>query len=81
MNKKNKSIISLCAMSFILLAASATSPALATIADSFPNAPASVVSSIATISNLFGVPFMIVTGVIGGKRTGFRQLAIIGLQK
>lgn len=79
MNKKNKSIISLCAMSFILLAASATSPALATIADSFPNAPASVVSSIATISNLFGVPFMIVTGVIGGKRAGFRQLAIIGL--
>lgn len=79
MNKNHKSIISLCAMSFILLAASATSPALATIAESFPDAPASVVSSIATISNLFGVPFMIITGIIGGKRTGFRQLAIIGL--
>lgn len=65
-------------MSFILLASSATSPALSTIAKSFPDAPSSLIASIATISSLTSVPFTIISGLIAGKKVRFRTISIVG---
>jgi len=79
MNRKIKAIIAICAMSFITLASSATSPALATIAESFPNASAEAIASIATLSSLTAVPFTILSGLLAGNKIKFRALASLGL--
>lgn len=79
MNKKTKAIMAICAMSFITLASSATSPALSTIADNFPEASAEAIASIATLSSLTAVPFTVISGLLLGKRAKFRTLANIGL--
>lgn len=78
-SKKTKSIISICAMSFLTLASSATSPALATISRSFPEASSEAIASIATISSLTAVPFTIISGLLIGKKVKFRLMASIGL--
>ena len=77
--RKQKAIVAICAMSFIVLAASATSPALATISQSFPDAPATAIASIATLSTLTAVPFTILSGLIAGRRIRFRTLTLVGL--
>jgi MFS family permease len=74
-----KAIIALCAMAFIGLAASATSPALATIGQNFPMASAEAIASIATLSTITSVPLTILSGLIAGKKVKFRTLAIAGL--
>lgn len=79
MNRKTRAIIAICAMSFITLASSATSPALSTIADNFPEASAEAIASIATLSSLTAVPFTILSGLLLGKRAKYRTLALIGL--
>ncbi len=78
-SQKIKSVIAICAMSFIVLASSATSPALATISRNFPEASATAIASIATLSNLTAVPFTILSGVIAGRKIRFRTLTMIGL--
>ena len=55
MDRKLKAILAILAMAFITLAASATSPALATISRSFPEASATAIASIATLSSLTAV--------------------------
>lgn len=79
MNKKLKAILAILAMSFISLAASATSPALATISQSFPGASPTAIASIATLSSLTAVPCTILSGMIAGRRVRFRTLTAIGL--
>lgn len=79
MSRKTKAIIAICAMSFITLASSATSPALSTIADNFPEASEEAIASIATLSSLTAVPFTILSGLLLGKRVKFRTLASVGL--
>ena len=78
-NRKIDSIIALCAMSFITLASSATSPALSTIAGSFPEASSEAIASIATLSSLTAVPFTILSGLVVGKKIRFRAMALLGL--
>ena len=79
MNRKLKAILAILAMSFISLAASATSPALATISQSFPEASPTAIASIATLSSLTAVPCTILSGMIAGRRIRFRTLTVIGL--
>lgn len=79
MKKTLKPMIAIMAMTFIGLASSATSPALATIAKSFPDASSTAIASIATLSSLTAVPFTIVSGLVVGRRIKFRTLACIGL--
>ena len=79
MSKKLKAILAILAMSFINLAASATSPALATISQSFPGASSTAIASIATLSSLTAVPCTILSGMIAGRKIRFRTLTIIGL--
>ena len=78
-NQKLKSILAILAMSFITLAASATSPALATISKSFPEASPTAIASIATLSSLTAVPCTILSGMIAGRRVRFRTLTALGL--
>ena len=78
-NKKMNAIIALCAMSFITLASSATSPALSTIAKSFPEASSEAIASIATLSSLTAVPFTVLSGLIVGKKIKFKLMAVLGL--
>ena len=79
MNRKRKAILAILAMAFISLAASATSPALATITRSFPEASPTAIASIATLSSLTAVPCTILSGMIAGRRVKFRTLTAIGL--
>ena len=79
MNGKRKAILAILAMAFISLAASATSPALATISRSFPKASPTAIASIATLSSLTAVPCTILSGVVAGRRIRFRTLTAIGL--
>ena len=79
MNRKHKAILAILAMAFISLAASATSPALATISQSFPEASPTAIASIATLSSLTAVPCTILSGMIAGRRIRFRTLTAIGL--
>ena len=79
MDRKLKAILAILAMAFITLAASATSPALATIAQSFPDAPATAIASIATLSSLTAVPCTILSGMIAGRKVRFRTLTAVGL--
>ena len=79
MNRQWRAIIAICAMSFTILAASATSPALSTIALSFPDAPATAIASIATLSSLTSMVGTVITGAVAGKYIRFRPLAMIGL--
>lgn len=78
-NKKLHSIIAILAMSFIGLASSATSPALATISQNFPNASDAAIASIATLSNLTAVPCTILSGVVVGRKVRFRTMTLLGL--
>lgn len=78
-NKKLQSIIALCSMNFIVLASSATSPALASISVNFPDASSVAVASIATLSCLTAVPFAIISGLVVGKKISFRKMSILGL--
>jgi MFS family permease len=78
-NENWKAIIALCAMSFLGLASSATSPALATIGQNFPTATAEQIAAIATLSTLTGVPLTIISGLVAGRKVKFRTLAITGL--
>ena len=79
MNKKFKAILAILAMAFINLAASATSPALATISQSFPGSSPTAIASIATLSALTAVPCTILSGMIAGRRVRFRTLTALGL--
>ena len=79
MNRKQKSIVAICSMCFIVLASSATSPALSTIADSFPEAPSTAIASIATLSSLTAMLGTMITGVVAGKIIKFRPLSLLSL--
>ena len=76
---KVRATIAIGAMSFITLASSATSPALSTIAKSFPAASSEAIASIATLSSLTAVVFTIVSGLLVGKKVKFTLMAVIGL--
>ena len=78
-SRKTNAIIALCAMSFITLASSATSPALSTIAKSFPDASSEAIASIATLSSLTAVPFTVISGLLVGKKIKFKLMAVLGL--
>lgn len=77
--KQIKSVIAILAMSFITLASSATSPALATISNNFPNASEAAIASIATLSSLTAVPCTILSGAIVGRKVKFRFMTLLGL--
>lgn len=79
MDRKLKAILAILAMAFITLAASATSPALATISRSFPEASPTAIASIATLSSLTAVPCTILSGMIAGRKVRFRTLTAVGL--
>lgn len=76
---KTKSVIAVCAISFLTLVSSATSPALAVIGENFPTASPEAISSIATLDTLTSVPFTIVTGLLLGRFVRFRSMTFIGL--
>lgn len=75
----NMNSLVLCAMSFIVLASSATSPALSAIAENFPNAKPEAIASIATLSSITALPFTILSGVLVGKKIKFKAMASLGL--
>ena len=79
MTNKQKAIAAILSMAFINLAASATSPALATISQSFPDSSHTAIASIATLPSLTAVPFTILCGLIAGRKIRFRTLTLIGL--
>ncbi len=79
MQEKRKAVLAILSMAFINLAASATSPALATISGHFPDAPQTAIASIATLPSLTAVPFTILCGMIAGRKVRFRTLTLIGL--
>ncbi len=76
---KNKAIASICAVTFLTLVSSATSPALAVIGKNFPEASSEAVASIATLNTLTSVPFTIISGLILGRKVKFRTATFIGL--
>lgn len=72
-------MIAILAMSFIGLASSATSPALATISNNFPEASETAIASIATLSSLTAVPCTIFSGIVVGRKIKFRTMTLLGL--
>ncbi len=76
---KNKAIASICAVTFLTLVSSATSPALAVIGKNFPEASSEAVASIATLNTLTSVPFTIISGLVLGRKVKFRTATFIGL--
>lgn len=79
LNDKRKAIISICAIAFLTLVSSATSPALAVIGKNFPEASAEAIASIATLNTLTSVPFTILSGLVLGRKVKFRTATFIGL--
>lgn len=77
--KRIKAMIAVCAIAFLTLVSSATSPALAVIGDNFPEASPEAVASIATLDTLTSVPFTILTGLLLGRFVKFRAMTFIGL--
>ncbi len=78
-NEKNKAVASICAIAFLTLVSSATSPALAVIGKNFPEASSEAIASIATLSTLTSVPFTIISGLLLGRKVKFRTATFIGL--
>ncbi len=79
MTEKNKAVIAICAIAFLYLVSSATSPALAVIGQNFPDASAEAIASIATLNTLTSVPFTILSGLVLGRKVKFRTATFIGL--
>ena len=77
--KRTKAMIAVCAIAFLTLVSSATSPALAVIGDNFPEASPEAVASIATLDTLTSVPFTILTGLLLGRFVKYRAMTFIGL--
>ena len=75
----NRAVIAVCAIAFLTLVSSATSPALAVIGDNFPEASPEAIASIATLDTLTSVPFTIVTGLLLGRFVKFRVMTVLGL--
>lgn len=78
-SEKNKAVISVCALAFLTLVSSATSPALAVIGQNFPEASSEAISSIATLNTLTSVPVTIIIGLLLGRKVKFRTATFIGL--
>lgn len=77
--KRNKVIVAVCAIAFLTLVSSATSPALAIIGENFPDASPEAIASIATLDTLTSVPFTIITGLLLGRFVKFRAMTALGL--
>ena len=77
--ERNRAVIAVCAIAFLTLVSSATSPALAVIGDNFPEASPEAIASIATLDTLTSVPFTIVTGLLLGRFVKFRVMTVLGL--
>lgn len=78
---KNKlsMIFAIFSFSFLAMIIGVTSPALASIAQAFPQVDFSVVVLIATLPALAMVPFSIIGGKLAGNVMTFRSLAIISV--
>ncbi len=79
LEEKTKATISICAIAFLSLVSSATSPALAVIGQNFPEASSEAIASIATLNTITSVPFTIISGLVLGRKVKFRTATFIGL--
>ncbi|MCH5138241.1 MFS transporter [Clostridiaceae bacterium UIB06] len=77
--KKSLLIFAIMAAGFLIMATGATTPALASIAQAYPNLQFSVVVLIATIPVLILVPFSLISGKLAGTVMTYRSLIIIGI--
>ncbi|AKA69378.1 MFS transporter [Clostridium scatologenes] len=78
-SKKAFWILSILSIGFLVMATGATSPALASIAEAYPNIPFSIIVLIATIPVLLLVPFSLISGKLAGTIVSFKNLTIIGV--
>lgn len=78
-SKKAFRILSILSIAFLVMATGATSPALASIAEAYPNMPFSIIVLIATIPVLLLVPFSLISGKLAGTIVSFKNLTIIGV--
>lgn len=76
---KLSTIFAIFSFSFLAMIIGVTSPALASIAQAFPQVDFSVVVLIATLPALAMVPFSIIGGKLAGNVMTFRSLAIISV--
>ncbi|WP_367924345.1 MFS transporter [uncultured Ruthenibacterium sp.] len=80
MDTKQKNIsFALIAISFLTLASSAVSPALASMGQAYPDVPATLISLLTTLPSLLAVPMTLLCGQIAGKYVSYRALVIGGL--
>lgn len=77
--KQKNTSLALIAMSFLTLASSAVSPALASMEQAYPDIPATLISMLTTLPSLLAVPMTLLCGAIAGKYVSYRALAIGGL--
>lgn len=71
--------IALLAITFVQLASSATSPALASIRAAHPEVSPFWISALSTLPNLIGVPVTILCGMLLGRKLSYRLVTIVGL--
>lgn len=72
-------IFVLMCMGFLIMAVGATTPALASIGQAFPNIPFSLIVLIATLPSLILVPFSLVSGKLAGTVMTFKSLSLLGI--
>ncbi|MEY7999111.1 hypothetical protein AB8U03_02660 [Clostridium sp. Mt-5] len=76
---KTKAIIAIMATGLLIMGIGATSPALASIAQAFPNVSPTLIMLIATLPPLVLVPFSLLTGKLAGSKLKYKTLAVIGI--
>lgn len=78
-NKKSLWIFAILSVGFLIMAIGATTPALASIAQVYPNLPFSIIVLIATVPTLVLVPFSLISGRLAGTVITYKSLTIIGV--
>ncbi len=78
--KKNKitAIIAIMLLAFLTVSNGATTPALASIGQAFPNVDRSTLIMLSTLPMLALVPFSILSGKLAGNKIKYRTLALVG---
>ena len=80
MEKKQQSTsLALMTLSFLTLASSAVSPALASVGQAYPDVPKTMISLLTTLPSLLAVPMTLLCGQVAGRTVSYRKLALAGL--
>lgn len=77
--KKITAIVAIMLLAFLSMSSGATTPALASIGEAFPNIDHSTLILLSTLPMLLVVPFSMLSGKLVGYKVKYRTLALIGL--